>query len=324
MIRCVLVLLALLCAAPASVAAHAVVSMDGPTILYSARDATSQSTVTVTAGATTVRLTDTTVDGGIDPGRCQPGDVDGNGYIIEVTCPRSSDTRIRLDVGLRDDSIEVRESTGALPVPAILLGGSGNDKLTGGGGPDQVDGGEGSDTLRGEGGDDQVIARDGAVEVVDCGAGADRAYVDPADLPDSSCETVERADPPPPPSEEPPPPAGEDTEPPTIDARARRRQRVGRSPALVATASANEVVQLSARATIRTRGRRLTLAAPQQRAATPGESVRLVLRGTASTARALRRALRGRRRVYAVVTVIAIDDAGNSAATRLERVRLTR
>jgi hypothetical protein len=321
-----LAVLALLSTAllPAPAGAHAVVSFDGPTIIYSARDAQSQSTVTITAGVTSVRIADTTVDGGIDPGRCDPGTVDRNGFIVEVTCPRGADTRVRVDVGARDDSVEMREASGAPGLPSALLGGSGADRLTGGAGPDQVDGGPGGDNLEGRAGDDELLARDGSLEVVGCGAGADRAFLDDADVPDASCETVERGDPPPPPAEEPPPPGGEDTTPPTIDAAARVRQRIGRTPALAAFASADEVVQLSATARIRVGRRRLTLIAPQTRADTPGERVKLVLRGTASTARALRRAVRRRRPLYAIVTVIAIDDAGNSAATRLERIRLLR
>jgi hypothetical protein len=95
-------------------------------------------------------------------------------------------------------------------------------------------------------------------------------------------------------------------------------------PALVATASADEVAQLSATAVIRTGRGRLRLAAAQERVETPGMRVRLVLRPSASAARSLRRALRRRRSVRAVVTIVALDDAGNAAAERLPRVRLVR
>lgn len=77
-----------------------------------------------------------------------------------------------------------------------LVGYGGNDRLLGGPGRDQLDGGPGSDTLLGEGGDDWLIgmegrdvhrggpgadyvwARDGLADIVDGGAGRDRARVD--------------------------------------------------------------------------------------------------------------------------------------------------
>ena len=119
-------------------------------------------------------------------------------------------------------------------LPSVLIGGGGDDKLYGGvdndqidggpgnditqgwGGADTVDGGLGTDDISGEGGStitdgtggaDVLIARDGILDTVSCGSGADRALIDQLDVVAESgrdfCESVERealiADPPPPP-----------------------------------------------------------------------------------------------------------------------------
>lgn len=80
-------------------------------------------------------------------------------------------------------------------------GGSGDDALTGTGGPDQLYGGAGNDTLDGAGGsdvllggagDDALRARDGVADLVSCGDGTDGAVVDQHDSADS-CESVDAA-----------------------------------------------------------------------------------------------------------------------------------
>lgn len=62
-----------------------------------------------------------------------------------------------------------------------LSGLGGNDVLVGGPGSDRLTGGGGADTLRGGGGGDTLLARDGARDVVNGGAGTDRARADAAD-----------------------------------------------------------------------------------------------------------------------------------------------
>jgi hypothetical protein len=80
-------------------------------------------------------------------------------------------------------------------------GGSGDDALTGVGGPDQLYGGLGNDALDGAGGsdvlvggagDDALRARDGAADLVSCGDGTDGAVIDQLDAADS-CEAVDAA-----------------------------------------------------------------------------------------------------------------------------------
>jgi Ca2+-binding RTX toxin-like protein len=72
-----------------------------------------------------------------------------------------------------------------------LWGGSGNDTLEGGGGPDALYGGRGLDVL--EGGQDgdflHSAEKDGLPDIVDCGAGRDRAVIRVGDVA-VDCERV--------------------------------------------------------------------------------------------------------------------------------------
>ena len=63
----------------------------------------------------------------------------------------------------------------------VLSGLGGNDVLIGGPGSDRLNGGGGADSLRGGGGADVLLARDGVRDVVNGGAGTDRARVDGTD-----------------------------------------------------------------------------------------------------------------------------------------------
>lgn len=85
--------------------------------------------------------------------------------------------------------------------------------LIGGAGNDLVDGGPGTDSLFGDfrdcnalgcpTGADRIVARDGEVDTISCGAGADQAQVDAVDVVSSdafqTCESVDRAAAPAPP-----------------------------------------------------------------------------------------------------------------------------
>jgi hypothetical protein len=70
-----------------------------------------------------------------------------------------------------------------------IPGGAGDDRLDGGAGNDVITGGSGADRLRGGPGSDTIYAADGERDVVDCGAGRDRAVVDPFDTV-VNCEVV--------------------------------------------------------------------------------------------------------------------------------------
>lgn len=86
-------------------------------------------------------------------------------------------------------------------------GGAGNDTVEGGFGDDRIIGGPGRDAIAGDrksrcnemacdalvAGNDTIEARDGEVDSVSCGVGADRVIADPDDVVASDCETVDRA-----------------------------------------------------------------------------------------------------------------------------------
>jgi len=90
--------------------------------------------------------------------------------------------------------------------PDKLDGGAGSDHLDGGFGDDTITGGPGKDTISGDraGGDcgplwckypygnDTIDARDGEVDSVTCGAGADTVLADAVDVVAPDCETVTR------------------------------------------------------------------------------------------------------------------------------------
>jgi hypothetical protein len=63
-----------------------------------------------------------------------------------------------------------------------VAGGPGHDSLSGGPGPDELDPGKGSDRADGGPGDDRVRAVDGASDRIRCQAGRDRARIDGVDL----------------------------------------------------------------------------------------------------------------------------------------------
>ena len=70
-----------------------------------------------------------------------------------------------------------------------LLGGAGYDYIDGGSGNDVITGGSGADELLGGDGSDTIYAADGERDVVNCGAGNDRAVVDSVDKV-VNCEVV--------------------------------------------------------------------------------------------------------------------------------------
>ncbi len=64
----------------------------------------------------------------------------------------------------------------------VLMGGPGADALNGDGGNDRLVGGPGIDRFVGGSGNDVINARDGRREIIDCGAGRDRAIADRKDV----------------------------------------------------------------------------------------------------------------------------------------------
>ena len=190
---------------PASAAGHSLVRPAGSVVSYLSADATSLNTLRVGVSGNRIEFRDETVDGGMDPGSCTPGDVGASGYIVSTLCQLSGVRRVRIDLGEREDSATV-----SLPVASTILGGPGadnlasgdaNDELSGGEGNDLVDGGggndaisgdQGLDTLTGGAGSDRINSRDGEADSVSCGAGSDTVEADTLDQIGGDCESVSR------------------------------------------------------------------------------------------------------------------------------------
>jgi hypothetical protein len=143
-------------------------------------------------GRFTILTSPTTID--FDAGaaeRCTDGGTD------LVDCGRPPD-RLVLQLDAGDDSTSIDD---VLSMTFTVAGGAGDDTLGGGSLRDTLTGGPGQDNVIAGGGDDVVFARDGEVDSVDCGDGADRVEADLLDLL-TDCESVSL------PTETPPTPPG--------------------------------------------------------------------------------------------------------------------
>ena len=105
--------------APGHAAAHSLVRPAGAVVSYLSADATSLNTLEARVSGNRIEFRDETVDGGMDPGNCTPGDVGASGYIIQTFCPLAGVQRVRIDLGEREDTATV-----ALPVAATVLAGT--------------------------------------------------------------------------------------------------------------------------------------------------------------------------------------------------------
>ena len=329
---CVGVVLALLAATPAAAGAHSIVRVTGGELSYQSLDATSLNSLRIQPSGNEIQIRDPTVDGGMDPGPCRPGEVtnDANAWIIEVFCPRSIVDRARIDVGEREDTASV-----ALPIPTTLLGGpgadnvsggdaadnvgggDGNDSVGGGAGNDAVDGGSGTDSLDGGPGDDKLGARDGSADRVTCGDGNDEVTADSFDDVAGDCESILRAS----------VPASTDTladdgKPPKVAAGGSTRQRIGRRGRIRVLATSSEPGFAAASGFIDIAGLALPLKSDRKRIAVGGAGVTLTVKLSRSQLRQARRALKRRRRVSVRLGVVATDLAGHSSAVRAPRIRL--
>lgn len=330
---CLLACAATLAAAAAPAGAHSLVRPAPGLVNYLSADATSLNTVTVTLAGGRVTFRDPTVDGGMDPGDCLPGDLSEEGYIVSTACPAADVRRVRLDLGEREDAADVRAA-----VPATILGGpgadrlrggpaadgvdggTGDDTLAGGDGGDRLDGGLGADALAGEGGDDVLAVRDGLPDTVACGDGADRVEADTLDDVATDCESVARV-------AMVPPPGGTvsgDRVAPSVRAAAPRTQRIGRSRQVRLVAASTEAGALAASGVLDVAGLRLPVEARRREVPVAGGGVELRFVLSRAAHRQALRALRRGRRVRVSLTVVATDRAGNSRDLELPRITLRR
>src|ERR687897_505863 len=103
-----------------------------------------------------------------------------------VTCVTGSGPAIDVIASDLDDSVTV-----AVPVPAHIDGGDGDDRLTGGDAADTLLGGTGADFADGGAGDDAIESRDLLSDSAWCGAGRDSVTAEVLDFLDTACERVD-------------------------------------------------------------------------------------------------------------------------------------
>jgi hypothetical protein len=331
--RVAVVTLAVLAGAPATAAAHSVVRIAGDTVRYTSEDATSLNTLTVGLAGERIDFTDRTVDGGIDPGSCDPGEIsnDANAWILQALCPRGPIARLHLDLGERED-----RATVDVPLPVVLIGGpgtdvlrtgapadqvrgdDGNDDVATGGGNDLVDGGLGFDIISASDGDDLLRDADGLPDRIECGSGADTVEADTTDVVAADCESVSRVA-----IAAPPDVATDDTRPPVVRAGGPTLQRLRRGRVhLLATTS--EAGTLAASGSVDVAGISLPVQADRKRVAVAGGGAKLVIRLTGKHMRLCRRALSRGRRASIRMFAVATDLAGNSRRANPMRIRLRR
>jgi hypothetical protein len=325
--------LALALALPATAGAHSVVRIGGDTVRYLSVDATSLNTLTVRFSGDRIDFTDRTVDGGIDPGTCDPGEIsnDANAWIVQALCPRAGMASLHIDLGEREDTVTIDAA-----LPAVLLGGPGADTLRSGAGADQVtagegnddaatsagndvlDGGLGFDTLEAGDGDDVVRDADGLADRLACGPGADRAEADTVDVVAADCETVTLTAVTPPPGV-----AADDRRAPTVRAGGpvRQRLRPGRVHVL---ATSSEPGFLAASGSLDVAGISLPVQSTRKRVAVAGGGAKLTVKLSRRHVRLARRALARKRRARLRMFAVATDLAGNSRQSRPVRIRLRR
>ncbi|MEA2230220.1 MAG: hypothetical protein QOD83_36 [Solirubrobacteraceae bacterium] len=321
--------------APAGAGAHSLVRPAGAVVSYISADATSLNTLVVRANGSRIEFRDPTVDGGMDPGDCAPGDItaDANAWIIQTFCPAADVRSVRLDLGEREDTAVV-----SVDIPTTLLGGPGADRLTGGPAADQLSGDDGDDVLAGGGGSDVVIGglgvddvsadagnddvrvRDGIQDVVRCGDGTDSVDADSLDEVNADCEVVTRTLTPAPPGA-----SGErDRVAPRLQVGAPARQRIASSRRIRVFASSTERGFVAASGALNIDGLALPLKVFRRQIGVAGAGAELAVTLTRARWRQALRALRKRRPVTARLIVVATDAAGNSRAARPVTIRLLR
>lgn len=145
----------------------------------------------------------------------------GPGFDAVDYSTRAAAVSVDLD-GQPGDDGAVQEGDSVQDDVEAIIGGAGNDVLTGNAlenailgalGEDTIDGLAGEDYLAGDEGDDAITSRDGEFDLVDCGAGSDFARID--ELDDfADCESTTTAPPPAAPPPPPPPPVAPPPPPP--------------------------------------------------------------------------------------------------------------
>ncbi len=143
-----------------------------------------------------------TLDGGgardtLRPGLGDDNVTGGEGFDVVTYSERSAPVSVSLDdqpgdgaAGESDNVASDVEDVVGGAGDDVISGSSAGNVLDGGDGADRIDGGGGVDTYRGGDGNDVLLARDGNREQVDCGGGADAATGDEVDVL-AGCESVD-------------------------------------------------------------------------------------------------------------------------------------
>lgn len=220
-----------------------------------------------------------------------------------------------------------------------IFGDAGNDEVRGHNDGDDVDGGAGRDVLIGDGGDatkegsDRIATRDGEVDQVSCGFGADVVTADDTDVIEGAgmCESVDAQ------------PVsggggstggGEDITAPALALSAKRSVRIATAvkrpgyPVGVVVGEASTLTVTLAISALNARKYGLgrgTFTLDTVRSAVSADSYAVGLWATGSKAKKLKTLARRRgfRKIPAVITASAVDAAGNRRTQRLN-VSLTR
>ena len=307
-------------ALPHLASGHSLVRHGGAVVSYISADATSVNALTVRPNGDRIEFRDPSVDGGIDPGSCAPGEVSGI-VIVQVLCPGSGVQRVRIDLGEREDTATV-----SLATPTTLLGGPGADRLQGGAAGDEFSGGEGDDVLEGGGGDDAIngdvgvdtvdggpgadwlITRDGLTDIVRCGEGVDVVDADTLDDVAADCEQVANT-----PTDPPSGSSGDEPGPPALDVGAHTVQRPGASRLLRVYATSSEPGAISASGILEIAGLPRPVQAESRRVEVGGAGVALTYKIPRGRWKQARQALALDRPVSLQLGVVATDLAGNTS-----------
>jgi Thrombospondin type 3 repeat/RTX calcium-binding nonapeptide repeat (4 copies) len=328
----VVVLAGLAALAPSAASAHSLVRSGGGLVSYISADATSLNTLAVRQSGNRVEFRDDSVDGGMDPGGCTPGDVDANGYIVQTFCALGGVQRVRIDLGEREDSASV-----SLGLAVTLLGGPGADRISGGGAADEVAGGEGNDVVEGGPGDDvisgdqgvdtigggdgadRIAARDGEADSVSCGPGADTVDADTFDTVAADCESVSRT------ATQAPAGGADDGKPPVVDVGAPTLQVLGRSRVVRVYATTSERGTLSASGSLEAAGVALPVKKiGRVRVRVAGGGAVLTYRLTGRHWRLASRTLRRGKPVVVRLGVVGTDLSGRSRRRNAPAINLAR
>jgi Ca2+-binding RTX toxin-like protein len=113
---------------------------------------------------------------------------------IAVLAHSGGSTRVHVFIGNNKPNrligTPARDVIKGLRAGDTMKGRGGSDLLKGARGPDTLDGGKGYDRIHGGRGNDHINARDGHLDLVDCGPGQDTAIVDRSEDGVFDCEHV--------------------------------------------------------------------------------------------------------------------------------------